>query len=107
MTEQASTETNTVIYNPKRMADEGVNGELFEAKYVEYSEVERETKDGRKFISKSHRFVDDDGKNIIVNSAGLLDYLIKKKNVAAGSTVKVLYFGKDEKGMHSFDVISA
>jgi len=92
-----------IIFNPAKMAAEGVRGEIIHAAYVGYFEEERQVKStGKAFVSKSHRFKDDGGNTIILNSSGLFDFLIKKKNVVAGDIVRVSYGGKDNKDRHNF-----
>ena len=101
-----STESNKSlkIYNPSQLSAAGIVGELFEGKYVQKIEKQREDKNGKPFMSKAHLFNLEDGSDALLNSSGLLDYLITKKNVQAGDSVKVFYFGKDKTDRHKFDI---
>lgn len=99
-------EGDLIIFNPAKMAKEGISGEIITGTYVGYFEEKREVKStGKPFISKSHRFKDEGGNTVILNSSGLFDFLVKKKNVVSGDSVRVIYGGKDSKDMHKFDLI--
>jgi len=95
---------HAITFNPRQLAEDGVTGEIFEGTYIQYTETPRVAKDGRKFVSKAHSFLNAEGKKIILNSSGLFDWLIKDRGVKSGTNVKVMYFGKDEMGRHTFDI---
>lgn len=100
------------IFNPRILAENGTTGELFEGTYVKYEETERQTAAGRKFTSKAHHFIGTKGEPIIVNSTGLFNHYINKREyedgtvgVKPGEFVKVLYFGMDDSDRHVMRII--
>ena len=98
-------ESNSKILNAAKLNELGVRGEIFKGRYVTYKEEPRKAKDGKKFTSKVHVLQDEAGRNVLINSTGHLDYLIRDRGIVTGDTIKIMYFGKDETDRHSFGLL--
>lgn len=100
--------SNVRIINPKKLLDEGITGVVLTGtfqKEVTEERVQRAT--GKKFISTSFTFLDEEGKIAVINSTGHLSYLMKKQEVQPGDKLSILYFGKDKEDRHQFELIAA
>jgi hypothetical protein len=90
-------ETNLRVFNPATLFANGTKGKLFTGTYEGYEQTTRARKaDGEEFLSRSHKFIDEEGNPVVVNATGQLDYLIKKNKIGKGDLVSVSYKGKEE-----------
>lgn len=88
-----SGEGNVTFFNPRQLAEQGFTGMLVEGVFEGYSEEEKQDAKGRKFTSKSYKFVDSEEKPVVINAFGKLNYLMK--DIPKGTVCQVYYLGKD------------
>ena len=106
MSEELNEESTVKYWNPRSLANEGVSGDLFIGSFEERRETERESKEGRKFISKTLSFRGEDGMLHVLNSTTVADAKLKENGIVKGDNVKVIYNGMHpEKGYHRFDLV--
>ena len=105
---ELSTENQVRIINPKKLGEEGITGTVLTGTFKEERVEElKQNNTGKKFTSRSFIFVDDEGKDVIVNATGHLSYLMEAQEVKPGDRLSVQYLGRDGEARHQFKLIAA